>query len=220
MFGWKRIAGAKAGRMTEQTGAYDGGADAAEDETGATGAMTGIIGTTRLATPEGWRDAATLQAGDMVMTFDGGFQPLRAVRRRLLWSGPGPCPERFWPLLVPAGAIENVKPMTIPPRQGVMLESDLAERALGDPFALIPAAALEGARGVERVFPKDAIEVICLDFGADQVVFAEHGALLFCPAGCDLVQRALTGRAQHSPYRMLPEASAAELVSGRGRQTG
>ena len=98
-----------------------------------------------------------------------------------------------------------------------MLESDLAEEALGDPFALVPAAALEGVRGVERVCPTDPIEVVSLHFEADQVVFAEHGALLFCPSGGDLVQIALRGSVQHCPYQMLSEPCAVELVQGLER---
>ena len=203
MFEWKLIVNGKTSRMMEISGAYDGGV---------TGVMSGITGGTRIATSSGWRDAAAIQAGDMVLTFDGGLQQIVRVTRQPLWTGEGPCPKRFWPLLVPAGAIDNVKAMMVLPRQGVMLESDLAEAALGDPFALIPAAALEGERGVERVYPNDPIEVVTLHFEADQVIFAEHGALLFCPAGGDLVQMAMQAPAQLCPYRMLPDACAVTLV--------
>ena len=205
MFGWKPANRGKTNRMVEMSGAYDGGA---------TGEMSGIVAVTRIATSLGWREAGAIQAGDMVLTFDGGLQRVVQVTRRKLWAGDGPVPERFWPLMVPAGAIENAVAMMILPRQGVMLESDLAEEALGDPFALIAAAALEGGRGVERVCPNDPVEVISLQFDADQVIFAEHGALLFCPAGGDLVQKAMQGAAQHCPYRMLPESCALELVHG------
>ena len=203
MFGWKSAERKTPRRMMDATGAYDGGA---------TGVMTGIVGTTRVATSMGWREVSALQAGDMVLTFDGGLQRVAKVTRRALWTGEGRCPERFWPLLVPAGAIDNAVPMLVLPRQGVMLESDIAEAVLGDPFALIPAAALEGVRGVERVYPNDPIEVVILNFEADQVIFAEHGALLFCPAGGDLFQMALQGAARLCPYEMLPETCAVELA--------
>ncbi|MEZ5713784.1 MAG: Hint domain-containing protein [Paracoccaceae bacterium] len=193
--------------MVDVSGAYDGGA---------TGVMSGIVAGTRIATSLGWREAGAIQAGDKVMTFDGGLQTVIKVERRMLWSGTGPVPERFWPLLVPAGAIENAAPMLVLPLQGVLLESDLAEEALGDPFALIPAAALEGGAGVERVCPSDPIEVISLHFETDQVVFAEHGALLFCPSGGDLVQIAMRTAARHCPYQMLPVSCAFELVHGAG----
>nr|WP_322866705.1 Hint domain-containing protein [Aquicoccus sp. G2-2]MEA1114010.1 Hint domain-containing protein [Aquicoccus sp. G2-2] len=203
LFGEKSARHAKADRTAEISGAYDGGV---------TGAKTGIAGGTRVATSMGWRDVAALQEGDMVLTFDGGLQPVSAVIRRRLWDGRGQCPKAFWPLAVPAGALENAKSMMLLPNQGVMLESDVAEDIYGDPFALVPAAALDGLRGIERVLPNDPIDVVCLHFESDQVVFAEHGALLFCPAGGDLVQRALQGSAQLCPYRMLPEPCAIALV--------
>lgn len=209
LFGEKTTAREKASRMSEMSGAYDGGA-----QDSATGAMSGIAAGTRVATAIGWRDAAALQAGDMVLTFDGGLQEVRAVLRRRLWEGRGPCPEAFWPLAVPAGALENAKAMMLLPNQGVMLESDLAEELYDDPFALVPAVAFAGLHGIERVFPGDPIDVVCLQFESDQVVFAEQGALLFCPAGGDLVQRAVQGPVQHCPYRMLPEPCAIALVQG------
>ncbi len=217
MFGWNGTNRQKTRRMSDATGAYDGGN---------TGVMTGIIVGTRVATSMGWRDVGAIQEGDMVLTFDGGLQPLSGVRRRAMWSGAGACPPAFWPLVIPAGALENAKAMRLLPRQGVMLESDVAEEVLGDPFALIPAAALDGVSGIERVFPNDPVEVIVLSFETDQVVFAEQGALLFCPAGGDLVQAALSAperAVNQCSYEMLPATSAVHLARGleaRGASEG
>lgn len=205
MFGWKATNHRKTDRMMETTGAYDGGA---------TGVMSGIVASTRVATAMGWREVGALQAGDMVLTFDGGLQKVAGITRRRLWDGMSPCPQAFWPLMVPAGVLENAKPVMLLPRQGVMLESDLAEELYGDPFALIPAAALEGTAGIERIYPNDPIDVISVHFDIDQVIFAEQGALLFCPAGQDLVQLAAQEASGLCPYKMLPEACAVALVQG------
>lgn len=211
MFAWTGARRPIINRMIESSAAYDGGA---------TGVMTGIIAGTRVATAMGWRDIAALQEGDEVLTFDAGLQPLKAVKSRPLWSGDGPCPRQFWPLAVPAGAIENAKPMMVTRQQGVMLESDVAETVFGDPFALIPAQALEGVHGIEPVYPTDRIEVITLHFDTDQVIFAEQGALLFCPAMEDLVQLAAQDATNHCQYQMLPEASARVLARGRDTREG
>jgi len=155
-----------------------------------TGVMSGVVSGTKVATEFGWRDVASLQAGDLVLTFDAGLQPITSVSRTPLWSGEGACPRSFWPLLVPAGILENDVAMVLLPRQGVMLESDVAEETLGDPFAIVPAAALEGVHGIERVFPQDDMCVVTLHFDCAQVVFAEQGALLFCAAGGDMLDTA------------------------------
>lgn len=204
MFGWKSKSRMGSTRMAGTTGAYDGGA---------TGVMTGMISGTRVATAIGWRDVGALQVGDQVLTFDGGIQTIMAVTRRVLWDGAGACPRRFWPLLVPVGGMENAKPMRVLPHQGVMIESDAAEEALGDPFALIPALALEGVSGIERIFPNDTIEVISIVFERDHMIYVEEGALFFCPSALDLLQVILED-ARETKYQMMTEARAIALVRG------
>lgn len=205
IIGWTATQTKRTARMSDISGAYDGGA---------TGVMSGLVVGTRVATSMGWRDVGGLQVGDMVLTFDGGLQPVTGVTRSELWSGEGACPEAFWPLEVPAGALENVKPMRILPRQGVMLESDIAEQALGDPFALIQARALDGVRGIKRAFPKGKMAVVKLSFDTDQVIYAEQGTLLFCPAGKDLLQAALKQVPEQTDYRFLPVHCATQLAQG------
>ncbi|MBU2983057.1 Hint domain-containing protein [Lentibacter algarum] len=207
MFGWKGAGRQKTFRVSEPSGAFSG-AQTVE----ATGVLTGITAGTKIGTAIGWRDAASLQAGDMVLTFDNGLQPLEGVTRRQLWSGEEACPVQFWPLLVPTGVLENSSPIMLLGRQGVMLESDIAEALYGDPFALLPAAALEGLHGIERMYPADPIEVITLEFRSEQVVFGDHGTLLFCSAGGDLLERATAEKPETVGYNMLAETKASQLV--------
>ncbi len=203
MFGWKSALRQKTRRTTEVSGAYDG--------TGA-GVREGIIASTKVATAIGWRDVGSLQAGDQVLTFDNGLQTLTGISRTPLWDGAGACPRAFWPLAVPAGALENTRPMMLLGKQGVMLESDVAEELYGDPFALIPSAALEGVHGIERVYPNDPIEIITLHFEDAQVVFAESGTLMFCAAGRDLIEMAAKPRTVSKAYNMLADRCASKLV--------
>ena len=187
MMGWmsaQRPRGTK--RMPDTTGAYDGGA---------TGVMSGLIEGTRVATAMGWRPIEAIAVGDKVLTFDAGLQPVTRIERRALWSGESACPARFWPLEVPAGALGNRDVMHILPNQGVMLESDAAELAYDDPFALVPALALEGVNGIHRTPPRPATEVLVLHFETDQVVFANSGALFFAPSSRDLLDRAFGDQA-------------------------
>ena len=203
MFGWK---GAKRQKTYRAPDGAEGGNGTK------TGVMSGLVSVTKVATALGWRDVNSLQEGDMVLTFDAGLQPVKRISRTPLWSGAGSCPTAFWPLLVPAGVLDNEAAMILLPRQGVLLESDAAEKTLGDPFALILAGTLDGALGIERVFPQDDMTVVTLHFDSAQVVFAEQGALLFCPAGGDLLDYA-SGKAQgQGPYSILPELFAAQLV--------
>lgn len=217
MFGWKAaVLGGTNKRMTETTGAYDGGA---------VGVQSGIVAGTKVATSIGWRPIEAITEGDKVLTFDGGLQVVTGVSRRKLWNGEAACPQRYWPLEVPAHALGNLDVMYLLPSQGVMVESDAAEEMLGDPFALIPAKALEGLRDIAPVAPRHDMEIVCLHFAEDQVVFANSGALFFCPAETDLLNDVF-GAPKTSDYQILPMAEAlslatfieAEIASGEARR--
>ena len=175
------------------------------------GVMTGLVSGTRVATATGWRMVEALTAGDRVLTFDNGLQPLSGVTRQPLWTGSYACPQQFWPLELACGALGNRGPLTIMPHQAVMLESDMAETIWGDPFALLPATALDGADGVSRVPPAPDAEVTVLHFDEEQVVFAEHGLMFLCPSSRDLLDYAL-GDDEEPQYSVLPLSEARRLT--------
>lgn len=207
MFGLKSAVLGGTKRMMETTGAYDGGA---------VGMMTGMTQDTKVATNIGWRSVGSIAVGDQVLTFDGGLQVVKSVVRTPLWTGESQLPQRFWPLEVPAGALGNSEVMHLLPRQGVVVESDAAEACFGDPFALIPAAALEGLRGIARVPLRDMGrnlgDVITLQFEEDAVVFAKSGALFFCNAAGDFVAD-LFDAPRSSAYDMLSLGDAKALTN-------
>ena len=80
MFGWN---GAKRQKTYLASKGAEGGYRAK------TGVMSGVVSGTKVATEFGWRDVASLQAGDLVLTFDAGLQPITSVSRTPLWSGGG-----------------------------------------------------------------------------------------------------------------------------------
>ena len=188
--------------MSEASGAFDGGA---------TGVMTGLSVATKVVSTMGLRKVEALTEGDKVLTFDAGMQAISKITRQNLWQGEGPCPQRFWPLEVAAGALGNRDVMLLLPHQSVMIESDAAEEVYGDPFTLIPAVALEGVNGIRRIEPVDDFEVFTLHFETDQVVFGNSGALFFCPAARDLLAHAFEPVEQPS-YTVRPLREARVLA--------
>ncbi|MFD2174461.1 Hint domain-containing protein [Rhodobacter lacus] len=144
------------------------------------GLAEGIVAGTHIATAMGWRPAEAIAVNDLVMTFDHGLRPVRRVRRSPLFAGPSACPRPLKPLAVPTDALGNGAPMLLLPEQSVLVESDLAEIRYGDPFALIPAAALEGWRGIDRITPHQRIEVVVLECDEDEVLYANGTGLIHC----------------------------------------
>lgn len=173
----------------------------------------GIVAGTKVATAVGWRPVEAIIAGDRVLTFDAGLQTVIEVRRQVLYASVTLVPMDNWPLFVPAGALGNRADMQILPGQNVLIESDTAEAMYGDPFVLLPAAALEGYNGISRLALSARVEVVSLHFAQDQIVHANIGALFLCPRACDLMHD-LFAVAEPSVYRVLTLSEADEVLAG------
>lgn len=169
----------------------------------------GFDAATLIATETGWVAAADLRPGDRVVTFDHGLQVLRRTGR----AAPGTAAAA--PLLVPAGALGNRRALTLLPGQSVLLDSDAAERLYGDPFALVPAVALDGWKGIVRAEPRHPIAQVQLEFDGDEIVYAEGMALVLCLRQSPLLVTSadeLIAAGRASPYRALPPARARSLL--------
>lgn len=149
---------------------------------------TGMLAGTKVATQSGWRPVEAICEGDLVLTFDGGLQPVKKVIRTQLFAAAAETAD--WPLFVPAGALGNREDMHVLPQQLILVESDTAEEVLGDPFALIPAAALDGFRGITRMRPGEVVETVELQFDSEEIAFANIGALFLCRGAGDLLDMA------------------------------
>lgn len=155
----------------------------------ATHVSSGLVAGTQVATALGWRKIEAVQDGDKVLTFDDGLQTVRRVERHLIPVGLGNAHSADAPIHIPAGALGNRDAMRILPDQPVMVESDLGEQMFGDPFTLVPAMALIGYKDIVQVRDMEMVEVVTLHFDAEQIIFANVGALFYCPAviGGDLL---------------------------------
>lgn len=172
MFGWKNKMNAMNYRTAEVTAAYNGGLAVQTH---------GLMAGTRVASNLGWRAIEALAVGDMVLTFDNGMQEITEIRRMTFWTDAPDTPSAQWPVIVPAGALDNREEMTLLADQGVLVESDTAAEMYGDPFAILPVQALVGIRGIRRVAPAEQIELFAVYFAQEQVIYAEGGALIHCP---------------------------------------
>lgn len=168
----------------------------------------GFMAGTHVASSLGWRPVEALTVGDEVLTFDHGMQPIVELGRETLVLSEGPMEAAQCPLLVPRDALNNRVPMYLMPDQGVLIESDLVEDAKGDPFAVVPACALDGYRGIQRLHPGARMELIVPRFAQDQVIYLEAGFLGYAPAQRDL----LADPTGAELYSVLSHRDARDLV--------
>ena len=201
MFGWKNKTTGMPRRTIEMSGAYDGGLAALTH---------GLMAGTRVASNLGWRAVEALAVGDKVLTFDHGMREITEIRRTTLWLDESPANAALLPMIVPIGALDNREELTLLPDQGVLVESDTAAEVYGDPFAVIPMHSLEGVRGIRRAASDVQIELVAVYFAEEQVIYAEGGALIHCPANITALDTMLN--AQPASYDVLSTHDAVFLA--------
>ncbi|THD81519.1 hypothetical protein E7811_16560 [Aliigemmobacter aestuarii] len=98
---------------------------------------------TRIATPEGWRQVETLQAGDRILTRDDGAQPIR-------WVGGGQvmASEAALPVLIEAGALGNRHDLRVSGQHLMLLDGIDCELLFGEGEVLAAAKDLVGLPGI------------------------------------------------------------------------
>lgn len=136
----------------------------------------GIVSDTSIATPDGWRPAASLAPGADVVTFDHGIRPIKRCNVQPLFADA----PAHWPLRVPVWSLDNRDEVVLLPEQKVLIEADVAEELFGEAFVLVPAMALDGWRGIERFRPAEGKVVVQLCFEEPEIIYASRGILLSC----------------------------------------
>lgn len=162
--------------------------------------IAGITSGTPVMTDSGWLDVAQVVEGDLIMTLEKGPQRVTSVRRRTF----GANLHTFWPnglVYVPDNALGPAEAYYLLPGQEVMLDPSLASAMFDDPAMLVPAAALEGIRGITRVMPIDLIEVLELRFAGEVTIECQGGTWLRCPG--------VSARLKTVPFRRRAAAGAA-----------
>ncbi|WP_291729902.1 Hint domain-containing protein [Leisingera sp. F5] len=132
----------------------------------------GFLPATLVETEEGFKQARDVKPGDMVFTFDGGAQEVKAVRHAV--------PRLTTCMHIPAGALGNDTGLMLPSDQKVALEMDTAERLFGLPVVVAKLIALTGYKGITAAAP-ERLGRIHLEFEEEELVWAESGMLM--PAG-------------------------------------
>lgn len=137
---------------------------------GHSGLAAGIYAQTPILTASGWLPAQDLAPGDLVVTLDHGLSPIVALRpqeRAALWS-----------VRLPEGALGNPQPVILPPGQPVLLVSAYAIPFTGETTALVPAAALEGWRGIAPHVPACRQPILQIDLARPALVQAGPGLVI------------------------------------------
>ena len=113
-----------------------------------------------------------LEAGDMVMTRDHGYRPIRWVGRRDLGAEELAANPAFAPVCIPQGAFGADMPerdLVVSPQHRILMHGAKAEILFGEHEVLVAATHLVGFQGVHRTQPK-TISYIHILFDEHEIV--------------------------------------------------
>jgi len=129
----------------------------------------GFLPECMVETDRGFIQARDVKPGDMVYTFDGGEQEVKAVRHAV--------PRMTTLIHVPAGALGNDSDLSLPADQMVALEIDAIERLFGLPVAVVKLISLVGYKGIKAIAP-ERLGRIHIECEEEELIWAESGMLM------------------------------------------
>jgi Ca2+-binding RTX toxin-like protein len=110
-----------------------------------------------------------LALGDLVMTRDHGYQPVRWIGRRDLGEDDLCQNPAFNPVRIPKGAFGHDMPerdLLVSPQHRILMHGPKAEILFGEHEVLISATHLVGMEGISRTFPRSVTYI--------HIMFDEH----------------------------------------------
>lgn len=126
-----------------------------------------FVAGTLIHTAHGLVPVQTLEPGDLVLTADHGFRPLRWIARRRV-SGHGAAA----PVLITAGTLGNSRDLLLSQQHRIMLSGWRAEMLFGAPETLAAAVHLVNGTTI-RLTPQDSVDYVHILFDTHELVFSE-----------------------------------------------
>ncbi|MEP2531976.1 Hint domain-containing protein [Shimia sp.] len=122
---------------------------------------------TQIITQQGQRPVEELQPGDMVLTMDHGFQPLRWTGRRTV-----PARGNMAPVLFQKGALGNEETLTVSPQHRMLVAGWRVQMHFGEREVLVPAISLVNGGSVRQVESAE-VTYVHIMFDCHEIVYAE-----------------------------------------------
>lgn len=130
---------------------------------------------TKILTQNGEIRATDLQVGDMVLTEDRGYQPLRWIGRKTIDRARLRRDPSLLPVTIEAGALGPHLPrerLTVSRQHRILVQSAIVKRTFGEDSVLIPAIKLAELPGVYVDENVEAVEYVHILFDNHEIVTA------------------------------------------------
>lgn len=116
-----------------------------------------------------------LRTGDLVMTLDRGFQPIRWIGSRRISGSVLATHPHLHPIRIKAGALGSGYPksdLVVSPQHRVLVRSRIAQRMFGTPEVLVAAKQLLQIDGIDVADDLNEIEYFHMLFDQHEVIFS------------------------------------------------
>ncbi|MDP3340206.1 Hint domain-containing protein [Frigidibacter sp.] len=170
---------------------------------------------TGILTPRGEVAVEALQQGDLVMTLDNGFKPIRWIGSRRLNADELRANPNLCPIRITAGALGDglpVRDLVVSPQHRVLIRSAIAERMFGNREVLVAAKHLLALPGISADAAVEGVEYCHFLFDQHEVVFAQGARTESLFAGPEAL-KSLSPEAREEILAIFPELT--ELDHGR-----
>lgn len=130
---------------------------------------------TRILTKIGEKPIETLEEGDLVLTRDKGYQPIRWIGSRVLSSHDLAAQPNFNPVIIRAGALGSGLPerdMMVSPQHRMLLSGTRSEMLFGENEVLVAAIHMVNDRNIVRALVQE-VTYIHLLFDEHEIIRAD-----------------------------------------------
>jgi len=176
--------------------------------------------TTLIETRDGAKQVGDIAVGDMLLTQDHGYQPVRWVGRRLLSEMELKANPKLRPIRVTQGALGAGLPkrdLVVSRQHRMVVQSKIAQRMFGKIEVLVAAIKLTECPGVAVDDSSQTVEYVHLLFDQHEIIFAEGAPTesLFTGPGA---MSAMSAEARREILTLFPEVSDLDYAPEPARQ--
>ncbi len=174
---------------------------------------------TQIATKRGLVAIEDLSIGDMVLTMDNGFRPIRWIGNRQLDSIDLAVNPKLCPVRITAGALGNGMPeqdLMVSPQHRVLIRSVIALRIFDTREVLIPAIKLCDMDGIEQVTDMTKAGYWHMLFDGHEIVYSNGAATESLFTGPEAL-KAVSAESREEIIALFPKIAAPGYVATPAR---
>lgn len=169
---------------------------------------------TLIETSKGQRPVETLATGDLVLTQDRDYQPIRWINRRTLTAAELARRPNLRPVTIARGALGKNLPqdaLSVSPQHRILVRSPIAKRMFKTSDVLVAAKKLLPLKGVSSDERLDSVTYVHFMFERHEVVFANGAPTESLFAGPQAIA-AMPEEARQELFEIFPDLDSVQQV--------